>query len=230
MATKKAGAASPVSKDDIKQLVIKTLKVTIVGDTPLITHKWSEKAKRQMLDKQMKKTVEKVAKDPEADFESSIHRLPDGRPCFPSLGIKCAAVRAAKGLGIAMTDARAAFHVDGEYIPIQGDAPIAREDMVRLETGVPDIRYRAEFRKWSLEFTISYNAALLSPAQLATMINAAGFGTGLGEWRPEKSGRFGMFHLEGVEEVDFHLVDGDVARWDRYTAPEVPSSTEAESA
>ena len=44
----------------------------VVGDTPLITHAWSEKARREMLGKQLKsvKGTGKEARDPEQDFQS----------------------------------------------------------------------------------------------------------------------------------------------------------------
>ena len=41
----------------IKPIVKKTAKIRIIGDSPLIVHAWSEKAKRMMLEKQMKKAA-----------------------------------------------------------------------------------------------------------------------------------------------------------------------------
>ena len=54
----------------IPALDIRTATIKIVGDSPLIVHKWSEKAKKEILDKQMKKAKNKGhdAKDPFADF------------------------------------------------------------------------------------------------------------------------------------------------------------------
>ena len=40
---------------EIKPLDIKTVSITIKGDTPLIMHAWSEKAKRMMLEAQQGK-------------------------------------------------------------------------------------------------------------------------------------------------------------------------------
>ena len=39
----------------IPEIELRVMKIKIIGDSPLITHKWSEKAKRMMLEKQMKK-------------------------------------------------------------------------------------------------------------------------------------------------------------------------------
>lgn len=52
------------------------LTVKIVGDSPLIVHNWSHKAKQEMLDKQMKKaSTGKDAKNPVADFLDSLYWL-----------------------------------------------------------------------------------------------------------------------------------------------------------
>lgn len=40
---------------EIPAIEIKTFQLKLVGDTPFISHAWSEKAKREMLEKQMKK-------------------------------------------------------------------------------------------------------------------------------------------------------------------------------
>ena len=48
-------AASNTTTVVLPPLQIETVNVTLIGDTPLIVHRWSEKAKKQMLDKQMKK-------------------------------------------------------------------------------------------------------------------------------------------------------------------------------
>lgn len=41
---------------EIKEIILETVTLRIVGETPLIMHAWSEKAKREILDKQMKAT------------------------------------------------------------------------------------------------------------------------------------------------------------------------------
>lgn len=181
-----------------ERIDLQRMKLRIVGDAPLITHAWSTKAKKMMLDKQMKRgTQAKAAKDPMQDYEESIYRLPDGRAGFPANGIKASAIRGAKGLGMVMVDMKSAFHIDGDLLPIEGE-PQPREDMVRVGRGTADIRYRAEFPEWSIDLPITYNARAISVEQIVAMLDAGGFGTGIGEWRPEKDGQFGRFHVVGA--------------------------------
>lgn len=202
MAGKKIEAEGP--KDvafKVMRPVYKRAEVVIEGTTPLITHKWSEKAKKMMLDKQQKKAVEREAKDIDIEFHSSYYRLPDGGYGFPAIGVKMAMVRAGKLLGVAMTDSRCAFHVDGEFIKIEGSEPEAREDMVRLSSGVADIRYRAQFTNWKSTITLSFNSNLISLDDLKVFLESAGFSVGIGEWRPEKNGRSGMFRVVSIKEI-----------------------------
>jgi hypothetical protein len=179
-----------------ERIDVRRISVRIVGDSPLITHAWSFKAKQMMLDKQMKRgTQAKEAKDPERDYQDSIYRLDDGGCGFPAVGVKAAAIRGAKALGMVMADTRAAFHIEGDLLRINGE-PRPREDMVRVGMGTADIRYRAEFVAWSIDLPITYNARTVSVEQIVAMLDAGGFGTGIGEWRPEKDGQFGRFHVE----------------------------------
>jgi hypothetical protein len=70
-----------------------------------------------------------------------------------------------------------------------------REDMVKIAMGTSDIRYRAEFQGWTAKVRVTYNTRVLSAAQIINLFNLAGFGVGVGEWRPERDGQFGRFHV-----------------------------------
>ena len=142
MAAKKEETAVVIPNVEIKTAVLK-----IVGDTPLIMHKWSEKAKKEILDKQMKKAKSKGhdAKSPIEDFINSMYWL-EGEPeeptaeafneamkhnprfGFPSVAFKAAAVSAGYRLGVTQNKVsqNAAFHIDGEMVEIHGSLPCER--------------------------------------------------------------------------------------------------------
>ena len=186
----------------IPKIEIEVVTFKVRGITPLIVSKFSEKAKQMMLDKQMKKaSTGKEAKDPQKQYEESLYKFSDGkRTGFPAVGFKAAMVRAGKQLGMVMTDLRGRFHVmaeENDLIEIKGE-PHIREDMVRLATGVADIRFRGEYSSgWEAEIQIQYFSNAISKEQLAQLIVLAGFSCGIGEWRPEKSnsGSYGLFEL-----------------------------------
>lgn len=181
---------------ELNELALGKITVSLVGTTPLIVHAWSHKAKQQMLDKQMKKAAKgREAKNPEQDYRDSLYPVnADGRHQFPSIGFKAAVVRAGTDAGYKMTDLRRAFHIDSEFVCINGE-PHSREDMVRVGMGTADIRYRAEFSKWSTDIDIVFNSNAISAEQLVNLFELAGFGVGIGEWRPEKNGQYGRFEV-----------------------------------
>lgn len=190
--------APSVQSIELPKLDIRTVEIRLIGDSPLICHAWSEKAKKQMLDKQMKKaTPKKEAKDPWADFCDSLHWLSDKpeKPTqddingaefgFPVVAFKAAAVDACSHVeGVTKVLARGVFHITGEHVLIEADPPEMREDMVRVGMGTSDIRYRGEFREWAVTLPVRYNASVLSLEQIVNLFNTAGFAVGVGEWRP----------------------------------------------
>jgi len=226
MAVKKAVAI------DIKPLEIEVVELAIVGTTPLITHCWSEKAKRQMLEKQQKKATKAKhdVKVPVNDFIDSMYWLTE-KPVqgdtdeeseeifeaaikagakfgFRVDGIKKSIVMGAKrgGLDVVGTELKASFFLRGatelstfEFAEIVGDAPLMREDMVRVGgmSKTADIRYRAMFENWKIPLHLEYNKnGKYSLEQIVNCVNMGGFACGIGEWRPEKDGQFGMYRLE----------------------------------
>lgn len=206
---------------EIRPLDIKTVNLHIVGDTPLIMHAWSDKAKRMMLEAQMgmSKGKKKEYKNPVEDFINSMYWL-EGKPTeyteeayenaiasgarfgFPVTGFKQAAISSAYRMGWSKNK----VSLQGEFffeadedgmIEIKSDKPIMREDMVKVGMGTADLRYRGEFRNWSADIVMRYNAnGQYSLENIVNMINAGGYVCGIGEWRPEKSGQNGMFHIE----------------------------------
>lgn len=216
MATKKTESVVA----EIRPLDIKKVKIKIVGDTPLIVHAWSEKAKRQMLEAQMRttKTKAKESRNPYEDFINSMYWLtekPEATPeafakavkkgakwGFPVGAIKQSANASAYRLGWVSNQMalRGSYFLEtefGDMFEIKGCVPEMREDMVRIGMGSADLRYRAEFKNWYAEMILSYNASgNLTLEQILNCINAGGYCCGLGEWRVEKDGDFGRFHIE----------------------------------
>lgn len=206
---------------EIRPLEIKQIPVRIVGDTPLIVHAWSEKAKRQMLEAQTKatKTKAKETRNPLDDFVQSLYWLTDkpkestekeidkaiekgAKFGFPVGAIKQAANSAAYRLGWVKNqmELRGTYFLKtefGDMAEIKGSNPTMREDMVRIGMGSADLRYRGEFSEWYIDMILEYNASgNLTLEQIINCINAGGYVCGIGEWRPEKDGNFGRYHVE----------------------------------
>ena len=203
---------------EVPPLKLGRIRLHIIGDTRLVCNHFSEKAIKQMLDKQMGKAKQgKESKVPADCFAGSLYPIPgvtavlhsegddnvwmEGRFGFPSIAFKAAAVRAANDAGLKMTDMRRAFHIDGELVEIISGPARMRRDMVRVGMGVADVRFRAEFEPWEAFPVIRFNRGVMNEEKLVNLFRTAGFGVGVGEWRPEKNGMWGMFHIGEKVEI-----------------------------
>ena len=88
----------------------------------------------------------------------------------------------------------------GELAWIRGSAPVMREDMVKVGMGSSDLRYRPMFTEWYCDLTLCINTGFgMTFDDIINVINAGGAGVGVGEWRPERDGIFGTYHVEIVK-------------------------------
>lgn len=85
----------------------------------------------------------------------------------------------------------------GELAEIKGSQPMMREDIVRVGQGKADIRYRPIFENWYCDLILEVDTGFgLKMNDIINVINAGGSGCGVGEWRPEKDGVYGTYHIE----------------------------------
>lgn len=221
-----------VSVVTIEPLKLSRCEVTLVGETPLIMHRFSEKGgleamrnKQWQIGDQTKK--KRDAKDPIALFVAAAHTMPGspqpkvkgtkeaflkwteekegpcpvtmtGKFAVPFAYLKGAMESAAPDVqGISKAQVRRAIRIVEEYVPLKCSQAVMREDLVRLNdmNRTADIRYRPMFIDWSLTFTVEFNSGVVSLSTVVNLLNIAGFAAGIGEWRPERSGEFGRFHV-----------------------------------
>lgn len=216
----------------IKPMQLDKVEFTIEGDTPLIVHAWSSKAKRMMLQKQMKKTkTAKEAKIPTNDAIDSAYWLTEkpehgateeeaqanfnaaieagAKFGFPTNGIKTSICYGAMRAGLfdKTTEIKGSMFIVGarEYSTFDlaelttPETPTIREDicMVGAMKNTADIRYRLEYWPWSIDLLLEYDrTGKFSLEQILNCIDRGGRYSGLGEWRPEKNGHNGMYHLK----------------------------------
>lgn len=204
-----------------KKPIVSVANFWIVGDFPLITHAWSQKAKTEMLAKQVKAVrAAKEPRDPQADFVSSLYEMGHEVYGFPVTGIKNALLSAAhKDKGLARSAVMASLFLEAEMVRVRpalagavcdmplvriwGSKPVMREDSVKIGSGlqkVASLAYRAQFSVWAIRLRAKFNPEIITPEALAFLVQEAGLSSGLGEWRNERRGLFGAFHLATGEE------------------------------
>ena len=152
-------------------------------------------------------------KTPEA-FEEAVRN--GAKFGFPITAIKQAALSACYRAGIIPNQMgmKCAFYlnaVDGvnpgtgsELAVIETDEPpVFREDMVKIGgmQKVADLRYRPAFNNWKIRLKISLiEVGTFTMESIVNAIDMGGFMNGIGEWRMERDGEFGRFHIEVEDE------------------------------
>jgi len=233
MAARTSKSLEPV---DIPAMNVKVAEIKLVSQSPLLSHRFPEKARKEILDKcQKKASTGREPKQPFREFMESLHWLtpiPKERTVeafekavengakfgFPAVGIKQSAVSGAYRAGLTKDKVSiyGAFHVVGTYaheldekkrnadlVQINGKMnlieepciPENREDYAVISNGAPEMRYRGEFKDWTMTFDIEYNADKYSLEQLINFFNYGGFAVGIGDWRVEKAGIHGRYKV-----------------------------------
>lgn len=202
----KASSKGPIT---LHRLEDNEISIPIVGVSPLIPHRWSEKAKAMMLDKQQAEgksvRAKKAPKDPEKEAHEATYWLDDGTPGVPATAFKSALVDGCRFFdAVTMTDIRRMVYVAGTQnvnnetlVPIFGELTLT-EDTPRNATGVADLRYRNYIWPWRTIVTVRFPSSVISAESILALLDAGGR-SGVGDWRPSSpksnTGTFGTFRV-----------------------------------
>lgn len=215
----------------------KTLIVTVSGTSPLIMHKFGDKALKQMLEGQVGKKKGKETRKPIMDAVDALYLvgkkasdiaipedlmelrsdelLEEGIPMdflagerfsFPVTAFKKAMTRAAQADDKKMAQVYSQLIVWGQLngrndVELEHDGvPVMHGDPVRVG-GKGHVVFRPRFESWSATFELLYRDPPLKRADVLGFLAGAGAYVGIGDWRPEKTGTFGMFEIVNVAEV-----------------------------
>ena len=189
----------------------------ILGRTPLILNRMSEKAMRQLISPPPKKTKgqlqETLKHDPYAEFLASAYT--DDNPNGPTL-ITHLATAFKRAMSSAALDIPGATKsqigrlswVEGERLPIFG-IPQMLMSVVRNSDAnhTPDIRTRVIMPKWACRITVTYTKPLLNETNVTNLLVTAGMTQGVGDWRTQKgSGTYGSFDIVSADNPDYKFL------------------------
>lgn len=188
----------------IKEPDIRWSKFHVRGTAPYVQHKFSEKAKRQMLDAQMSSQAAKKGKkeprDIESDYQGAFHRTSDGKCGIPCPAFRAAMISACRVAGFQMTKAKLSVFIeadaydsdDGTPLVIISGEPEMHMSHVRLESGVASISVRPMWRIWSCDLVVKYDGDQFTEQDVANLLERAGQQVGVGEGRPDSKKSIGM--------------------------------------
>ena len=193
--TKAAGTTVQITPANLKVVVLK-----IVGTTPYVQNKFSNKAKEQMMAKQAAgSTAKKGARKPPKDFDECVKNAtysvngknnPNGY--IPATAIKAAMVSACRLVDFHMTVSKQCFNIDAdaydkdELIPlikITKGKPKRFDQAVNVQM-TTDIRSRPMWDAgWEANVSIEYDADRFTLEDIVNLLARAGKQVGIGEGR-----------------------------------------------
>ena len=209
----------------VKPLNVKTVEVTIQGDSDLILNKMTDSSITEIVEKQTGKTGKKTKEainmyqrliegihwmdGKEDDFTEDGWKkaLENNRVGYDASGIKkgiCdAAVRVLGESKSTITNANIQVLPEkANLVPIEFTDVAIDESVITNYKGNAFVTYRNVFSGWSSKFKIQFMPDNISIEQLVELIQAMGFAGGIGAHRVGlKGGTNGQFHVASIQYV-----------------------------
>jgi len=217
------------------------LEFLVLGTTPLILNRMSEKALRAILMPSAKKNAAEKASslkhNPKEEFRASPYLdLDDSAPTYLqhlASAFKGAIKSAALDLpGSSKSQIGRLTWVNGERVSIYGVPQLFMSVTRSADINkTPDIRTRAIVPEWCCRLSVSFVRPNLKEQAVANLLASAGLTQGVGDWRPGKgSGTYGQFELVGADDPRFQHIVKHGGRQAQIEAMNNPEPYDTESA
>jgi hypothetical protein len=201
------------------------MEVFICGTSVMVQHAFGKKAIEQIIATQMagdaakkKMAKNRAPKDFDACYEDAKHIAGGnggGWIGIPAGGFRAGMVRACKGAGIMMTEAKLAMVVKADgydkfdstpLVKITKGEPTRDTRYARNDNGQPDIRVRPLWQPgWEAKLEIEYDGDFFTAEDLVNLLERMGQQVGIGEGRnssPKSCGMgWGSFEVSRDHEV-----------------------------
>lgn len=216
------GLAKPVQTQEqgvvvtIKAPNFKTAAFKIIGNAPLVIHKFSTKARRQIMatqsgGKSSQSKKDRQPKDFQAVYDEARHISTDGWDGMPAGAFRSAMVSACKIAGYVMTRAKLAVFIEADGVDGDDGTPLVRihgtpqkhEGHARNDNGSIDVRVRPMWLEWHAMLRVRYDADMLTATDITNLLMRAGLQVGIAEGRPDSKNSvgcgWGTFTVEGKQ-------------------------------
>lgn len=199
--------SAPTESVSIKPPNFQTAIFRIIGTAPYVQNKFSQKAREMMRSTQEQGSTgrskrAKEAKDFMALFEGATHRSAEGWAGIPAPAFRNAMISACRTVGYKMTLAKLSVFVEADGFDADDGTPLVQitkgepryhESLVRLQTGVADIRARPMWDAgWEAYVRVTFDADQFTLSDVSNLMMRVGLQVGVGEGRPDSKNSAGM--------------------------------------
>lgn len=179
----------------------------ITGTAPLVSNKFSVKAREQMKRTQeagstAKKGQKREPKNFQECYEQAMHKADEGWAGIPATSFRGAMISACRLVGFQMTRAKLAVFVEPDGLDAEDRSPLVKitkgephyyESYVRLATGVTDLCARPMWDPgWEATVRVKFDADVFTLSDVANLLERAGQQVGVGAGRPDSRSSNGL--------------------------------------
>jgi hypothetical protein len=200
----------------IKAPNIQTAVFEVVGNAPLVVHRFSHKVQQGMLEKMAagstaRKGTKREAVDTDDMFNESRYYSKDGWDGFNASAVRNSLISACRLVGFKMTIAKlSVFVIPDGWDELEPQIPLIRiygkarklEMRARVETGQAYMTIRPCYDNWSAKVKVSFDADQFTLADVSNLLSRVGKQVGWCEGRPDSKNSAGMgwgtFDLKGA--------------------------------
>ena len=182
-----------------------TAKFKIIGISPLVVHKFSTKARQQIMQtqsegKSSKSKKDRKPKDFDEVYQEARHLSSEGWDGVPASAFRAAMISACKIAGYVMTRAKLSVFVEADGTDRDEGTPLVRihgtprkhEGYARNDNGSVDIRVRPMWEEWHAFLRVRYDADMLTTTDISNLLMRAGLQVGIAEGRPDSKNSCGV--------------------------------------
>lgn len=224
---------------EIAEFTRETATFCVMGQSPLIMERMSEKVKFGLLCPAPKKNASErqasLKHNPLEEFRESAYQSEvSGNPTLLQMratAFKGAMANAALEIpGAKKAQIGRLTYVPGEWIDIYGTPKMVMHVVRTADMNhTPDIRTHAIIPEWCAVLSISYVTPQLRQQAVANLLAAAGEFIGVGGFRPEKGkGSYGRFLLVEETDKDFRRI-ARIGRTQQIAALDTPQFYDRET-
>ena len=185
----------------VPKLNLGIIKIQIKGKTPLLMDRFPEEVRAQILDKQIGLTKgKKQMRDMDWEFENAFHKLPNDKVGFPAQGFKSAMIESTSFVGSRDFSKKLLKGIQIMNSAGNDLIEIKHKKLSKLKhyPKAGNTKISPMLEDWECELVIQYDQNNLSPQDLVSLLNYAGFYYGIGIWSPRAKcgGKYGMYEVK----------------------------------
>ncbi|MFW6132221.1 MAG: hypothetical protein ACOC5F_06465 [Candidatus Aminicenantaceae bacterium] len=187
---------------NLKPIQTEILQVTIVGKTPYMPEPMDEEVLERYNKIKSKQTYKKDDIPEEEKVKAKYYFTDDGKKGVPARAFYNAMIRASSYLidkkDGGMRNVKEGVLIKGGILPLEysKEEVLTHWGRTSGRNRSPRKIMRNAFHDWTVDIEIEYNKEQLSAEQIINILNWAGFHIGVGAFRKEKTGNFGLFEVK----------------------------------